>query len=357
MKLLKTLLFVLLPVAVLAQGFPVNPVFPAESEATRISAEGMPIEAVYRSANSTWTTSTSFYSGKPTPSTAWLVENISISSDTALSASLQFSYVNVMPSGKVSPLWTVGFPKTGGAQNFAFNKFIYEGTAINATAQAAGGKSTSWVRGGVVATKVSSDFNRKADRVLMKIGDSISDGINTDANGEDTWDFKTRDTLEVLTGKRWRIVNKALSGATSSNLEAARVSGQLSPRQVDMIVYQLGMNDADATAYPTNLANLIKWKKRTYPLAVLLVVGPTPGKDAPKEAILAAIRTNAQSQTSGQEANRIFYVNLGTAWDYTTQQATYTNATDLTHPTILGHAKMYNLIRGALSTTLVNYLK
>lgn len=200
---------------------------------------------------------------------------------------------------------------------------------------------------------IYDDLNFGADKVMLVIGDSILNGTAGITQKTKSMEWLTRGYFQAQ-GRDVRVINKSISGSTSSDHEARRAAGVYDFAQVDYLHYQLGTNDAgsiSATTARTNLEAMIAWKQQRYPRATMVVWGSTPREDNTKETALAAIRTAQEAAVTAAADSKVKFCSLAAAFDRTvsTNYATSDTAGDRVHPSDAGHTAAYSVISGFLT--------
>lgn len=180
--------------------------------------------------------------------------------------------------------------------------------------------------------RMTADLNFAASKVVLWIGDSILRGSAMDGNNfsdyvnvsattpDDHFAFKVRNTLNAA-GKDCRLVLKAMGSYTSRMMGVYRKQGGLIIDQADLIIYQLGVNDATGTTtdqqFSDELDAIIAMRNsvRQYSGKPILFVGPSPLNNNTHEARLSQFRTiMAGKANSGQ---KIYYVSCANIVDRT----------------------------------------
>jgi lysophospholipase L1-like esterase len=171
-------------------------------------------------------------------------------------------------------------------------------------------------------------------------------------------EWKTRGYFQAK-GVRLRVINKSVSGSTTSDHELRRAAGVYDFPHVDYLHYQLGTNDAGAgTSSPvaqSNLAATIAWKQQRYPNATLVVYGSTPRENSTFETNLIAIRTAQAAAVTAAADPKVLYTSLASAFDRTNSAnfAGSDTAGDRVHPSDAGHAGAYALVSAFLTSNNV----
>lgn len=309
------------------------------NERDRAVAEGMPLFDVYGTMSNTQVAGQSM--GKaPMPGTAWYLDSYSVSANMAAGLVTQFVNSSITPplsaTPTVPPYDQVEFGQYGGCVSKEVGRLLVGQTGINFSTKRVITDATFQATYSVSGVRVSADFNKPAERIILKLGDSISEGAGITL-AEQEYDFQIRDSLQKYTRRGWRIINKAKGSYTSSNLEGLRAQQNLYFPRVDVILYAVGTNDPSATTYDSNLAAMLRSLTFQYPRAVIIVCTPTV-RQAPQETINAAIRAAAIARVTALNNPRVVVSNWGALWTQA-QMSTYMNA-DNVHPNPAGHAVM-----------------
>lgn len=202
---------------------------------------------------------------------------------------------------------------------------------------------------------VYDDFDLGADKVCLVIGDSILNGAAGITEKIYSTEWLIREYFRA-DNQRLRIVNKSISGGTSSDQERQRAYGMLDLPQVDLIVYMLGANDNGAgistATHKANVAAAIDWKQRTYPTAHMLVIGSSPAENNTTEAALVLYRAADSQAVSEASDSKLHFIDLTACFDRTNtaNYASTDTAGSHIHPSDAGHAAMFAVIQTALNS-------
>lgn len=148
-----------------------------------------------------------------------------------------------------------------------------------------------YVAGKIETIDFTADYNFKAKRMIMVIGESTSwSAMENDANGiayagEKLWGFQLVNKMK-LAGKSVRLVNKAFGQMSSNHMEYARRSNYFDC-DYDAIFVNLGQNDCVNTSsglsvvtpqatFKANLANIIAMRNANRPNAPVIFVSCFP---------------------------------------------------------------------------------
>lgn len=217
----------------------------------------------------------------------------------------------------------------------------------------------AYVIGSAAGYAIYDDFNTKADKVMLVIADSILNGTAGITGKPKSMEWLTRGYFRDQ-GANLRVINKSVSGSTTSDHERFRAHGLYDFPQVDYLHYQLGTNDAGAGAsaatVQANVAAMIAHKQKLYPDATMIVWGPTPRENTTTETTLISLRTGMQAAVTAAADPKVKYASLAAAFDRTlsSNYASSDTAGDRIHPNDAGHAAAYSLIQAFLSAQNVS---
>ncbi|RIV23605.1 SGNH/GDSL hydrolase family protein [Fibrisoma montanum] len=326
-----------------------------QSFENRLEVEGMPIFQAFNNTNISGSVSNNqtYFSFTPQVGTKVWIEELQITVPEALTMAVQWQNSGIAVAGfggnYMARRMLPGVENRIPIRRFVPNNVTIAVTQVgNYTLTSPIGVTGTVQAGFSSGLRTSMDFQRNAERVILKLHDSIWDGSGP-ASWDDYSDVKLRNRLVTQTGQTWEILSKGKGGFTSSNIEVLRTQGQLNVLQADIILYEPMMNDASAATYDANLANIIAWKQTYFPRSLLFVIGIYPRSDA-QETILAAARTAAQTRIAALNDPRIIYVPMGDLWNPSTQQGTYT--IDNIHANAAGHALMDSRMWSYVQPTL-----
>ncbi|RIV20342.1 SGNH/GDSL hydrolase family protein [Fibrisoma montanum] len=318
---------------------------------SKLEREGMPIYQAYNNTNLTSTApapvtvanNQTYFSFTPQVGTKVWIEELQITVPEALTIAVQWQNSPIAVSGfggnYVARRVLPGVENRIPIRRFVPNNVTLSVTQVgNYTLTAGPGTVQIGFTAGI---RTSMDFGRNAERVILKLHDSILDGSGP-SSWDDYFDVKLRNRLAKATGKTWEIVSKGKGGFTSASIDALRAQGQLNVTQADIILYEPMMNDTDTAAYSANLSRIITWKQTYFPKAFMFVIGITPRSDA-QEATLAQLRTIAQNKVAAARAagdDRIISVNMGDLWASNATPSLYWSdgSSPYVHPNAAGHA-------------------
>lgn len=174
-----------------------------------------------------------------------------------------------------------------------------------------------------------TDFDVFSDLApIVWCGTSITAGTGSSYSASYPYLMRNwfRDTKGVLT----RVVNKAISGSTSTHHEYLRAfNGRYTLNDAPfMVFWEHGINDiSQNVTTATTQANLTKWLaywNTFYPNTWCVVLSPWPTSNVTNEANLATLRTAlASTMSTVGGAKNIWIPGTGTMFNPATQAATY----------------------------------
>jgi lysophospholipase L1-like esterase len=195
----------------------------------------------------------------------------------------------------------------------------------------------------VIGWRLTDDFDFTAPKVAMFVGDSLLNGTGPTATPK-MYPFIFKSYLNSI-GQRVRVVLKSISGTTAEAHETYRAGGYHDINQCDLIVYQLGVNDAVSAVSGTTFTNYLtlfwNWASKRYPTAKMLILGVPPLENNTSEANAATLRTAAANYVASVNSSRLAYINLGGSFDRTLGTTVYASsdtAGSRLHPNDTGHA-------------------
>jgi lysophospholipase L1-like esterase len=200
-----------------------------------------------------------------------------------------------------------------------------------------------------------SDTNFNAEGKILALGDSIMKGYSGPSKKDKHFLWTTKQKLQV--DELFQIINFSESGSTSQFVRDLISLGRLDAvKGVRMIVENHGTNDValgitvnNFTAY---LDELIAYKKKYHPDAILLLLGSSPAQNATAQSNANTFRN--LKQTKALEANdpKVVYLNLGdsfTATDFSYYISTDTPGSAV-HPGDTGSAAITTIINNFITT-------
>jgi len=207
----------------------------------------------------------------------------------------------------------------------------------------------------LAGTSVYDDFNYGADKIMLVLGDSITNGTSGISAKTDSMEWKVRQYFRDK-GVNLRTIGMSASGRSSVDFERARSFGRYDQIPIpDYVHYQLGTNDAgqgtSVATFKSNVASMIAHKKRHWPKATMVVYGSTPMQNDTSETALAALRAAAQQAVIEAADPKVLYCSLATAFDRKVESnfsADDTSGSKL-HPNATGHAAAYSVIETFLN--------
>jgi lysophospholipase L1-like esterase len=237
---------------------------------------------------------------------------------------------------------------TGGIINF-YIKEIYSTTKTNCYF----GISAS-------GYQFTDDLNFGADKVVLHIGDSITNGTGITTSKTNFYPWRVRQYFRGTAGQNCRLVNMSVSGSNSVAVETWRQMGKYDLEQIDCIFYSMGINDAvagtSAATFQNNLQAFIGWKQKHYPNAKLIFLGATPAENNTTEAAMATLRNTMQGVVTAAADSRVLYYSMANAFDRTQGTTVYVSsdtAGSRLHPNEATHAIIGNAVVNYLSANNV----
>jgi len=170
---------------------------------------------------------------------------------------------------------------------------------------------------GTTGYALADSTNFDAKKVHLFIGDSIWNG--TGPSTTDTCIPFLINQYYQNKGIDCRYILKAYSGSRSDGHERKRASGDYNFPQVDVIHYNLGMNDAGVLTTNQSMANvtaMVTWALARYPGVKIIIYGPTPRQDA-NESALVALRSAESAYVAGLNNSNVKFCDLGNSFDRT----------------------------------------
>jgi len=277
----------------------------------------------------------------------------------------QFIHSSGPNNGTIEQRWQL--PSGGSSLSIPMNQVIYPNTTYSAGLL--GGDGATVINGSSINLAgyvFSADMNFNANKVMLWIGDSVSRGssINPTVYNGSNWAtassplshyiWQVRNHFQTR-GIDCRVVNKSMGGYTSISTGYWLNQGWLDIEQVDIIFYQMGINDTTAPTssgnFTTELQRIISLRDRKYPTAKIVFVGATPLNNNTTEATLATFRTLMSNEASAPD--NIYYVSLATAFDRTVL-ANYTSS-DGVHPNIASNALCGTVLTDWITTNNITF--
>lgn len=303
------------------------PIFSSSSNASGVKAEGASLTSHFIAAGH-----------------AWFVDTLTLSSNEDISVLVTISAPSIAATGITGMNYRVML-KAGVPLPILINRFIYELNTISVVCQTVTTSGFSFISslGGV---RVCNDFAFDADKIMLVIGDSISNGTGP-SYGVDSYTFIVRDWL-YSQGKSTRCILKGSGSYTSANITALRKTGQLMTTTPDLILYNIGINDASLAAFQAEFPSILAHKQKFWPKAKMICLGMSPRQGASEASISVPIRSYMASTVAALNDPKVFYCSLETAFSsvgdtyYMTTDGT-TNTTRI-HPNDAGHALIASVI-------------
>jgi lysophospholipase L1-like esterase len=181
------------------------------------------------------------------------------------------------------------------------------------------------VGGSIEGVEITAGRDFTAPKVIMAVGDSITRGTGA-TNSATLQDHYTQRVKKWFmdNGTRCRLVNKGVSSLKQAGALAAASWGFYDIDACDLILYNVGVNDAggtfgttEQTAFRTSVDAWIDYKQGRYPNAKMIVFGPTPLQTAANEAKNVTVRSILQSAVTAAADSKIYYCSLANAFDPT----------------------------------------
>ena len=321
---------------------------------TLMMRESMPLYGAYAAltaGGSGFTANQSLGGAQVPAGQAWFVDNVIMSSTDVLDLQLQFAPTAITPAAVIKPVYRFQCA-AGSPLVIPIRRLFQEGCTFSFVNTSAAGSASSRFEFGLQGYRVANDLAYESSKTIMVVGDSIDSGTGV-AYGEQIYHFKLRDEL-ISQGITTRVIMKSQGSFDSTHTEALRAYGMLNVEHADLILYKLGTNDTSATAYAnTNLPAFIAWKKKRFPRATLIVLGPPPRQGAVDASVLDPIRAAGFAAVTAAADAKIYYCSLKNS--FSTADDTYFMTTDGTtnttrvHPNVAGHAAMFNTLNAFIT--------
>ena len=316
---------------------------------TMLVREGMPIYASSSNAAGVKASGAGLTSHFINAGHAWFVDTLTLSSNEDITVLVTTSAPSIAATGVTGMNYRVML-KAGVPLPISINRFIYELNTISILTQTVTTAGFAFISslGGV---RVCNDFAFDADKTMLVIGDSISNGTGP-SYGSDQYTFIVRDWL-YSQGKSTRCMLKGSGSYTSANITALRKTGQLMPTAPDLVLYNIGINDASLAAFQAEFPSILAHKQKYWPNAKMICLGMTPRQGASEASVSVPIRSYMSTTVSALADPKIYYCSLATAFSpvgdtyYITNDGT-TNTTRV-HPNDAGHVLM-----GAVITQFID---
>jgi hypothetical protein len=233
-------------------------------------------------------------------------------------------------------------PMDGGAIVKKIQRPYLEGSKLVVTLTALDTGRRPTITIDVRGVSFTDDFNFDAKTLALMIGTSCDGGFMgidpaTSLRYRNEWlhMYQVRD--KVLDAKKsMRFINKAIVGGESDMWAKMLTSGIFGGTNYDLLIVNLGTNDAitgsgiTTTQFETNLKKFITHRNRYRPEASIIFMDPTPTDTAIRSGI-AAYRTSvanvANDATLGGTVNRVYMCSVFAQWVTSTGQATGLNPT------------------------------
>ena len=311
---------------------------------TMLVREGMPIYASSSNAAGVKASGAGLTSHFINAGHAWFVDTLTLSSNEDITVLVTTSAPSIAATGVTGMNYRVML-KAGVPLPISINRFIYELNTISILTQTVTTAGFAFISslGGV---RVCNDFAFDADKTMLVIGDSISNGTGP-SYGSDQYTFIVRDWL-YSQGKSTRCMLKGSGSYTSANITALRKTGQLMPTAPDLVLYNIGINDASLAAFQAEFPSILAHKQRYWPNAKMICLGMSPKQGATEASVSVPIRSYMASTISVLNDSKIYYCSLANAFSsvgdtyYMTTDGT-TNTTRI-HPNDAVHSLIASVI-------------
>lgn len=311
---------------------------------TMLVREGMPIYASSSNTAGVKASGAGLTSHFINAGHAWFVDTLTLSSNEDITVLVTTSAPSIAATGVTGMNYRVML-KAGVPLPISINRFIYELNAISILTQTVTTAGFAFISslGGV---RVCNDFAFDADKTMLVIGDSMSNGTGP-SYGSDQYTFIVRDWL-YSQGKSTRCMLKGSGSYTSANITALRKTGQLMPTAPDLVLYNIGINDASLAAFQAEFPSILAHKQKYWPNAKMICLGMTPKQGASEASVSVPIRSYMASTISALNDSKIYYCSLANA--FSSVGDTYYMTTDGTtntsriHPNDAGHALIASVI-------------
>ncbi len=252
-------------------------------------------------------------------------------------------------------------PLNNGRAEITLNTIMLPRTGITYSLRNGDGTTPLMTSANIGGYRLTADLNFAASKVILWIGDSILRGSAMDGTSysnyadvtattpDDHFAFKVRNALNAAK-KDTRLVLKAMGSYTSRMMGVYRKQGGLTIDQADLIIYQLGVNDATGTTTDQQFSDeldaiiALRNSTRAYWSSPILFVGPTPLNNNTHETRLAQLRSIMAAKANAEQ--KIYFVSCANDFDRTVLGNYAGN--DGVHPS---QAKQL-----AMATTIGNYI-
>jgi len=311
---------------------------------TMLVREGMPIFGSSSNSSGVKAAGASLTSHFINATHAWFVDTLTLSSNEDITVLVTTSAPSIAATGITGMNYRVML-KAGVPLPISINRFIYELNTISILTQTVTTSGFSFISslGGV---RVCNDFAFDANKTMLVIGDSISNGTGP-SYGVDSYTFIVRDWL-YSQGKSTRCILKGSGSYTSANITALRKTGQLMPTAPDLVLYNIGINDASLASFQAEFPSILAHKQKFWPKAKMICLGMSPRQGASEASTSVPIRSYMASTVAALNDPKVFYCSLASAFSsvgdtyYMTTDGT-TNTTRI-HPNDAGHALIASVI-------------
>jgi lysophospholipase L1-like esterase len=201
----------------------------------------------------------------------------------------------------------------------------------------------------VHGVELTNDLNFAARRKIAVVADSLGwQSVGPYVSGRVLWPFRLLDALRSE-GRSVRLINKSFGAASAPEMASLTRVGYLD-FDFDMLVISQGMNDASSAfvgeaEYKAALRLTIDYARGRNPGCSILVCGPSSTDEPTRVNNIANYRTYASAvQAEYGTANRVYYVDLSTAYPNTSTTDFLEAAGSRVHANKSGHQKLHDVI-------------
>lgn len=291
----------------------------------------------------------------PPPGRAYFVQEASVATSTAARGRIQQNTASGINGIGTYPYSDIAWASTGFVQSrHSLNLFLrssaqYSGSSLSAIISAFVDTvpTTMQCIASYTGFQLADDLNFNAAKTILVIADSRNNG--TGPSTVDTHPAKVLTNYYRGKGIDARYILKAYSGSTTRGHDTLIKRGVYDGfARIDLIVYDLGTNDAGQGYNPTtdtaaNLARAIAWKQRFWPEAKMLVIGSPPIQGT-NETLLQSIRDAEAAVVASAADSKIKFFSYASAFDRTVFANYVSSDTNgsAVHPADAGLNQMHN---------------
>lgn len=265
----------------------------------------------------------------------------------------------IAKSGTIYPLDNaslINLPYNGSIE-IKLNRILEIGESLIIKKDTSDVISTHTVSSLVNAIKISGDGLFYKSKVMYCVGDSVAD-----LSGAGAYVTRVNGHMHNIAkvginayGYDTRITSVSRSGKTSSDFRAELDNERWLIRKADLLIWQFGINDAAANVsssnWESNLDHFIAWRNANYPNAKLVFITPNPVSDNTNNSRQIAL--NAITATKASIVNKIYYIDISSAYSERTYGGTYLH--DGVHPNQAGHDACGLIIKNRMLEILGYY--